>query len=268
LIPIEHLRPGNLVYAHDGQPHRLLRVIRKRHSGPMIGIRHAACRDPLWLTGDHYILCSKRTRSYGAGRSWQHVPGEHFGYARELRKDMTPPERRLWSVLRGGQLGAKFRRQHPLGPYIADFYSWQAGLVVEVDGDSHATPAGQEYDAARTRYVEGLGLTELRFTNRDVLQQTSAVATAICNAVQAVQPADDHYREWRRADSLRVGDTVFAGVEGCPREIVSVEQEMADEEVFDLDVEGAHSFITECCIVHEGGSGGLPPSIPPSTGGG
>lgn len=75
----------------------------------------------------------------------------------------------VWNQLRGRRLdGVKFRRQFGLGPYIADFYSPKHRLVVEIDGDSHFTPAGQAYDAERTAYVHGLGLREIRFTNADV----------------------------------------------------------------------------------------------------
>lgn len=74
------------------------------------------------------------------------MPGQHFERARELRREMTPAEHNLWRVLRDKQCGAKFRKQHPIGPYIADFYSWDAGVVVEVDGESHFTPEAQAYD--------------------------------------------------------------------------------------------------------------------------
>jgi adenine-specific DNA-methyltransferase len=64
-----------------------------------------------------------------------------------MRREPTPTEEALWRLLRNRQLaGCKFRRQHPVGRYIADFYSASAALVVELDGDSHATPEGQEHD--------------------------------------------------------------------------------------------------------------------------
>jgi very-short-patch-repair endonuclease len=162
-IPIECLQPGDWVLAHDGRPHRVVRTFRRLYRGMMIGIRHNRSSQTLWVTGDHRVLCRKRTLSYNAERSWAHVPEKHFERARALRKEMTDAERLLWKSLRRQQLGVKFRRQHPIGPYIADFYSWEAGLVVEVDGDTHFTPEMQEYDAIRTQYLESLGLQVLRF---------------------------------------------------------------------------------------------------------
>jgi very-short-patch-repair endonuclease len=80
-------------------------------------------------------------------------PSEHMiGRARDLRRASTPPEDLLWLALRNAQIGGmKFRRQHPIGPYVADFYCHAAGLVVEVDGVSHDDKAAQ--DTAKTKYL-------------------------------------------------------------------------------------------------------------------
>ena len=168
---------------------------------------------------------------------------------------MTAPERKLWGSLRGQGLGVKFRRQHPIGPYVADFYSWEAGLVVEVDGEPHFTPAGQEYDEARDAYLSSLGLTVLRFTNHDVMSQMEGVLDKIVESVEAVRPSEDHHREWRRAGALIVGDVAYFGPEGKPTEIAELATEQTEEEVYDLEVEEAHSFVTEVCAVHNCGSG-------------
>jgi very-short-patch-repair endonuclease len=96
--------------------------------------------------------------------------------AREMRTHMSLAEVRLWSHLRGDRLeGLRFRRQHPIGPYVADFFCPRRNLVVEVDGDSHFTPEQQRYDADRTNYFTELGLREIRFTNVDVLTNIEGV---------------------------------------------------------------------------------------------
>jgi very-short-patch-repair endonuclease/DNA modification methylase len=323
-IPIECLQPGDWVLAHDGRPHRVVRTFRRLYRGLMIGIRHNRSSQTLWVTGDHRVLCRKRTLSYNAERSWAHVPEKHFERARALRKEMTDAERLLWKSLRRQQLGVKFRRQHPIGPYIADFYSWEAGLVVEVDGDTHFTPEMQEYDAIRTQYLESLGLQVLRFTNVEIRNYLDAVVERIHDAIQDALPSENHFLEWRRASSLQVGDVVFfpllssphpsapvdgvsyphptspvdgvsyphptspvdgvsyphptspvngggepavqpdslpvdgegwGGVSLLPATVIALEQVQTDEEVYDLEVEGAHSYITEVCVVHNCGSG-------------
>ncbi len=76
--------------------------------------------------------------------------------SRQLRRDMTKAEWRLWGVLRGAQLGASFRRQHPIGPYYADFYCAPLKLVIELDGGQHAER--QAHNAARTAFMETRGL--------------------------------------------------------------------------------------------------------------
>ena len=101
--------------------------------------------------------------------------------ARELRTNLTEPERRLWSLLRAGRLGTKFQRQVVLPPYIADFASRSAKLAIELDGDTHA---GREaYDAARTVDLEKRGYRVLRFTNSDVMTNPEGVMQAILAAL-------------------------------------------------------------------------------------
>jgi len=79
--------------------------------------------------------------------------------------------------------GASFRRQTPVGPYIADFYSPKHRLIIEIDGDSHFTPDGLEYDAERTAFLEGLGLRVIRFTNAEVKTNLEGVMLAIADAL-------------------------------------------------------------------------------------
>jgi very-short-patch-repair endonuclease len=103
--------------------------------------------------------------------------------AKQLRKALTPAEQQLWQALRGGKLaGLKFRRQHPVGHFILDFYCAAHKLVIEVDGEIHETQI--EYDAARTTKLEDHGYKILRFTNEVVLHQIEIVLTEILQAVE------------------------------------------------------------------------------------
>jgi very-short-patch-repair endonuclease len=82
----------------------------------------------------------------------------------------------MWRLLRNRRLaGYKFRRQHPVGRYIADFYAASAALVVELDGDSHATEEGKEHDCVRHAYLEALGLAVIRFWNFEEKEDTDAI---------------------------------------------------------------------------------------------
>jgi very-short-patch-repair endonuclease len=106
------------------------------------------------------------------------TPAQVQQRARELRQEMTPAEKLLWSRLRNKQLGGlKFRRQHPLGPFIADFYCTARRLVVEVDGDIHDLQP--ERDAARTEQFEQYGYRVIRFRNEQVLNSIEDVLIAI-----------------------------------------------------------------------------------------
>src|SRR5687768_12948295 len=98
-----------------------------------------------------------------------------------MRGHLTPAELKLWGKLRGDQLlGFRFRRQHRLGSYIADFYCHAAKLVVEVDGDSH--DERQEYDEKRTYWLsQQKGVRVVRYTNEEVIKHLDAVLAHIAD---------------------------------------------------------------------------------------
>jgi very-short-patch-repair endonuclease len=104
--------------------------------------------------------------------------------ARNLRRAMTPPELRLWTVLRGKALaGYRFRRQHPMGPYILDFCCPAVRLALEVDGEGHGHPEQVEHDGLRDRWLVEQGVTTLRVAAIDVRDNLDGVMTAIIAAV-------------------------------------------------------------------------------------
>ena len=100
---------------------------------------------------------------------------------------MTDPERKLWRALRARLPleGTHFRRQVPVGPFIADFCSFGAKLVIEVDGDQHGFDTDRAYDEKHTAYLKLLGYRVLRFSNRDVMIEIDSVLDTIFAAVAA-----------------------------------------------------------------------------------
>ena len=102
-----------------------------------------------------------------------------------MRQNPTPAEDLLWKRLRRKQVsGFRFRRQHPIGRFIVDFYCAAARLVIEVVGSVHDQPGYEEYDAQRQAFLEQLGLRVLRFRNDEVMRRTDAVVEAIGKALQ------------------------------------------------------------------------------------
>ena len=106
--------------------------------------------------------------------------------ATELRKHMTPEERILWQELRGNRLGAHFRRQQTLAPYIVDFYCHAAHLVVEIDGSPHREQQG--YDRVRDDYFRRLGIRVIRLSNESVRVDLASVIAAIRVALRRQSP--------------------------------------------------------------------------------
>ncbi|WP_111981195.1 endonuclease domain-containing protein [Dyella jiangningensis] len=108
--------------------------------------------------------------------------------ARGLRAGQTDAEQLLWRHLRNRHLqGWKFRRQHEIGPYIADFACPDAGLMVELDGGQHGEQLA--YDESRTRKLQEEGYRVLRFWNNDVLKNTDSVLEAILEALASPDPS-------------------------------------------------------------------------------
>jgi imidazole glycerol-phosphate synthase subunit HisF len=107
--------------------------------------------------------------------------------ARELRKNMTEPEKILWSFIRKRQLGMHFRRQHPFGIYILDFYCFEANHVIKIDGMIHLKRL--DYDEERTKYLESSGLKVIRFNNKDIENRIEFVLDKIKSYLEVLPPS-------------------------------------------------------------------------------
>nr|WP_066529059.1 endonuclease domain-containing protein [Sphingobium sp. EP60837] len=113
-------------------------------------------------------------------------------FARNLRRVMSPPEVALWQWLRSRPQGMKFRRQHPVGPYVPDFYCVSARLAVEVDGSSHDHASQIAQDERRDAWLKAQGIRMLRIKAADVLQNLENVMLHIlnhCRVLPLHQPA-------------------------------------------------------------------------------
>jgi len=121
----------------------------------------------------------------GRGKGWglsASRNAEIAGYAREMRCNPTEPEKRLWRALSRSQLGGfKFRRQAPVGPFIADFLCPQKALIIEVDGETHDV----DVDRSRDNALQRMGFSVLHVTNSNVMHNIDGVLTAILGALRA-----------------------------------------------------------------------------------
>ncbi len=110
--------------------------------------------------------------------------------ARDLRKTMTVPERKLWRALSDRKVsGFRFRRQHPIGLFIADFVCLERQLVVEVDGSQHTENDQIEHDTRRTEWLQAEGYRVIRFWSNDVMQSIDGVVQSILEAATNASPS-------------------------------------------------------------------------------
>ena len=122
-----------------------------------------------YLPQDHIFTADKK----------QYAKLDLKARARGMRKEPTPAEAQLWQLLRGNQLGVKFRRQHSIDRYIADFVCLTHKLIVELDGAGHLEPDQADYDNGRTAYLQELGYRILRFSNEQALNLPRRVLATI-----------------------------------------------------------------------------------------
>ena len=117
---------------------------------------------------------------------WKGAPTSIFLKAKELRNQMTLSERQLWSELEKNKLlGVKFRRQHPIGIYIVDFYAHKFKLIIELDGKYHQNKKQQILDNERTAFLEFNGLKVIRFKNDEILENLATVIQRIKNEISS-----------------------------------------------------------------------------------
>ncbi len=111
-----------------------------------------------------------------------------FEYAKRLRRRMTRPESILWQKLRNRKFdNLKFRRQHPVNQFIADFYCHELQLIVEVDGSIHHLYEVKEKDIGRTYMLKSMGINIIRFSNEDIINNLESVLTTLRDYCQSIQ---------------------------------------------------------------------------------
>ena len=119
-------------------------------------------------------------------KNWLKINGMHdgaspktFAFAAKLRAEMTVPEKILWVYLKDKPMGFKFRRQHPIGRYVLDFYCHKKRLSIEIDGKNHDDLAQFVNDVERTGYLNRIGIKEIRFKNEDILHNIDKIKLSI-----------------------------------------------------------------------------------------
>ena len=119
-------------------------------------------------------------KSLQSDSMWKGASPQIFSNAKKLRENQTQAEEKLWLAVKNNQIeGYKFRRQHPLSIYIADFYCHALKLVIEIDGGYHLDEEQRLLDEKRTSDIEFQGLKVIRFTNDEVLLQLPEVLDTI-----------------------------------------------------------------------------------------
>jgi very-short-patch-repair endonuclease len=136
-----------------------------------------------WVGALNPPLQGEGDRSKSGGGGVRQMPRPEVAAARQLRRTMTLPEVMLWEELRGAKIDVKFRRQHPIGPYVVDFFASSPRLAIEIDGIAHDSRVAG--DVARDAFLRENGFDVMRFAATDVMKEMDLVLAAIVARVNA-----------------------------------------------------------------------------------
>ena len=236
VLPIESLRPGQLVRTHRNRFRRVMGVRLRRYSGEAIELRFHETPGLLIVNPEQIVaahaplLPERRVR---------------VRTARHLRRNQTFAETLLWQRLRNNSLGTKFRRQHTMGDFVLDFYCPRARLAVEVDGGVHDLPDQEEYDKFRQRLIEDHEVAFLRFTNTDVQGQIHRVLGSISCKVKERLAKFDHVIAWIQAGNCTARSILTAGAQ--THSVQSARRVVMQDMFCEVMVAEDGSFLTEFC---------------------
>ena len=243
---IESLRPGNLVLTHWNRMMPVLEVVSHQYTGEMLEVEFFSASKPLYITPHHAV----------AGVAPALPPFlAQVSTARHLRKNQTVAEAHMWSLLRKKQLGTRFRRQHPMGPFILDFYALEVRLAIEVDGAVHDLAEQKEYDNFRQKLIEQHNTEFIRFRNSELENSPEEVTLRVAAKVSERHSQFDHKVQWVPAAELQLGMSVFACGQKDVHIVKRIRRISTTETVYNLRVAEDNSYVTETCTVHNCGSG-------------
>ena len=183
------------------------KVVAKNHQ--FLGVKNAVRKLELYARSLH----AQKTLTPGPsprGRGAHYRGGFDFSglveRARELREKQTPAEEMMWEILRDRQfMGLKFRRQHQIGDYIADFYCDEKRLVIELDGNVHETEPQKAKDNVRDKYFRSIGLIVLRIKNEQVLNSTGTILETIAEQLPSTSGRGNEGEGNTPNDARRLG---------------------------------------------------------------
>lgn len=247
--PVEEIQADDLLLGLGQIRHRVKLCTSFANVGPIIAIKHNLSVDYQYVQPESLILIKRRVQSLSTSGGWSSIPSGHFSQAREFRNRMTPPEYKLWEVLANKGLGLKFRPQHPIGPYIVDFYARQAGLVIEVDGElAHSTTMQREDDLYREEWLESLGLKVLRYTASEIFSNLEGIVVDILYHLYECVVDQIPQAQWIYAQNINLSDSLYIGVDRNLTEVIEVKKIHLNVQWRQILLENPGSIITKSLI--------------------
>jgi adenine-specific DNA-methyltransferase len=247
--PVEQIIPGDYLVSLDNKIHQVEHCTSELYDGPFYTIHNAYSDDLIHVKPDSLIMVKRRVQSMSISGHWSSIPSGHFQRARELRNRMTPPEWQLWKWINNKNLGIKFRPQHPIGPYITDFYARKAFLVIEIDGQiAHSTNEQITEDQNRDAWLRSLGLKVLRYPAKDVFTNIQGVIDNICVHIRECAVDEIPQAQWLFSQNLTTNDEIYFSDKRLLSQVINIAETHHRSQWFTLILKNRGNIITQTLI--------------------
>lgn len=249
--PVEEIDEGDFLFGLNNQKHQVIHCSSYLYDGPIISIQHSLSEIPDHIQPNSLFLIKRRVQSMSEFGGWSNIPKGHFQRARELRNQMTPPEWQLWQHLSNKQMGVKFRPQHPIGPYITDFYSRKALLVIEIDGRiAHSTPEQIMNDKNRDSWLNSLGLKVIRYSAHDIFTNLDGVLEDIYYQIKECTADEFPQAQWLFSQNITLDDDMYISDQHELSQVTQITKTRRTSQWHKISLINSGSIITHSLILH------------------
>ena len=246
---VEQIQPGDYLVGIENNIHQVEHCSSELYDGPFISIHHALSDDLDHVKPNSLILVKRRVQSMSISGHWSSIPSGHFQRARELRNRMTPPEWKLWKCIGNMNLGIKFRPQHPIGPYITDFYARKAFLVIEIDGQiAHSTYEQIIEDQNRDAWIRSLGLKVLRYPAKDIFTNIQGVIKDIFVHIRECAVDEIAQAQWLFSQNITTNDEIYFSDKRLLSQVINIAETHHRSHWFKLILKDSGNIITQTLI--------------------
>ena len=245
-IPVQNLNTGDYILGIDRKFHRITQKTEKSVTGLIAAIYHLQESNPLYVSGHHRILCREKKISTAGDNFWKLFPQELYKKIKVHNKILHEGSRILWDYVKNEQLGSHFLKEYQVGPFIADFYSEEHKVIIELHDEGHDN---DNYQNIMDNFFKTKGITVLRFSSEEIINDLTNTLKHIRSVLLINIPSGFKSKEWRRADSVENGDFIYYSKDIVPVRVRKIEFDETRETLFGISAEDTDTLLARNCLI-------------------